>query len=151
MCTGTEHKLYFDLTGRSWHIDAGDGDLPCGEIYIAPIEEKTQGSVYFETFYLDDKIYQNVILQIADGKVQGSNHPDVEKYFSGQPEENRIVCELGIGMNPNVTDLCGYTVLDEKMAKTFHIAVGANYMFGGKNKAPDHRDFVGYGNVEVVV
>lgn len=33
-------------------------------------------------------------------------------------------CELGFGMNPNVTDLCGYTILDEKMCDTFHIAVG---------------------------
>lgn len=54
-------------------------------------------------------------------------------------------------MNPNVTDLCGYTVLDEKMAGTFHIAVGANNMFGGENKASDHVDFVGCGKVEVIL
>ena len=35
--------------------------------------------------------------------------------------------------NPNVTELCGYTPLDEKMYGTFHIAVGANNMFGGTN------------------
>ena len=67
-----------------------------------------------------------------------------------QPGENRIVCELGLGMNPNVTDLCGYTLLDEKMAGTFHIAVGANTMFGGENRATDHGDFVGRGEVEVL-
>ncbi len=53
-------------------------------------------------------------------------------------------------MNPNVTDLCGYTLLDEKMAGTFHIAVGANTMFGGENRATDHGDFVGRGEVEVL-
>lgn len=63
---------------------------------------------------------------------------------------DRIVCELGLGMNPNVTDLCGYTLLDEKMAGTFHIAVGANNMFGGENEATDHVDFVGRGEVEVI-
>ena len=67
-----------------------------------------------------------------------------------QPGENRIVCELGPGMNPNVTDLCGYTLLDEKMAGTFHIAVGANTMFGGENRATDHGDFVGRGEVEAL-
>ena len=56
-----------------------------------------------------------------------------------------------LGMNPNVTDLCGYTVLDEKMAGTFHIAVGANNMFGGENKASDHIDFVGCGKIEVIL
>ena len=54
-------------------------------------------------------------------------------------------------MNPNVTDLCGYTVLDEKMVGTFHIAVGANQMFGGENEASDHVDFVGTGILEVIV
>lgn len=45
--TGTDCVLHLDLTGRTWHIDAGDGDLPCGEVYIAPVEEKTQGTVFF--------------------------------------------------------------------------------------------------------
>lgn len=47
-------------------------------------------------------------------------------------------------------DLCGYTLLDEKMARTFHIAVGANTMFGGENRATDHGDFVGRGEVELL-
>ena len=149
--TGTDCVLYLELTGRTWHIDAGDGDLPCGEIYIAPIENKTQGCVLFDTFYLDDVKYNNVTLQVLDGEVSGSSNPDITKHFAEQPRENRVVCELGIGMNPNITALCGYTVLDEKMAGTFHIAVGANNMFGGANEAADHIDFVGYGDIEVIV
>ncbi len=149
--TGTDCVLYLELTGRTWHIDAGDGDLPCGEIYIAPIENKTQGCVLFDTFYLDDVKYNNVTLQVLDGEVSGSSNPDIAKHFAEQPRENRVVCELGIGMNPNITALCGYTVLDEKMAGTFHIAVGANNMFGGANEAADHIDFVGYGDIEVIV
>lgn len=149
--TGADSVLYLDLTGRAWHIDAGDGDLPCGEIYIAPVENKTNGNVFFETFYLDDVKYNNVILQILNGEVSDSSHAEITKHFAEQPQENRIVCELGLGMNPNVTDLCGYTVLDEKMAGTFHIAVGANNMFGGENKASDHIDFVGCGKIEVIL
>lgn len=149
--TGTDCVLHLELTGRTWHIDAGDGDLPCGEIYIAPIENKTQGSVFFDTFYLHDIKYRHVTLQISDGEVSGSSNPDIAKHFAGQPQENRVVCELGIGMNPNITALCGYTVLDEKMAGTFHIAVGANNMFGGTNIASDHMDFVGYGDIEVIL
>lgn len=149
--TGADCVLHLDLTGRKWHIDAGDGDLPCGEIYIAPVENKTYGNVFFETFYLDDVKYNNVTLQILNGEVSGSSHAEIAKHFAELPQENRIVCELGFGMNPNVTDLCGYTVLDEKMAGTFHIAVGANNMFGGKNKASNHTDFVGCGKFEVIL
>lgn len=149
--TGADCVLNLDLTGRTWHIDAGDGDLPCGEIYIAPVENKTNGNVFFETFYLDDMKYNNVTLQILNGEVFGSSHTEIAKHFAERSQENRIVCELGLGMNPNVTDLCGYTVLDEKMVGTFHIAVGANNMFGGDNKASDHIDFVGCGKIEVIL
>ncbi|MBD5149169.1 MAG: aminopeptidase [Oscillibacter sp.] len=145
--TGEDCGLTFELTGRVWHIDAGDGDLPCGEIYIAPVEDKTQGTVYFDIFYLDGARYEHVRLHIRDGQVINSNQPEINAFFERQPQENRIVCELGFGMNPNVTDLCGYTVLDEKMCGTFHIAVGANHMFGGTNEASDHIDFVGYGTI----
>lgn len=147
--TGDACTLRLDLTGRTWLIDAGDGDLPCGEVYIAPVEEKTHGTVFFETFYLDEVRYTDVTLQITDGEVTGSSCVEVAAQFARMPRENRIVCELGLGMNPNVTELCGYPLLDEKMAGTFHIAVGANTMFGGKNRATDHADFVGRGNVEV--
>ncbi len=148
--TGADCVLHFDLTGRFWHIDAGDGDLPCGEIYIPPNEKNTNGMVFFESFYLDGRQYRNVKLEIQNGEVCASNHPEVMQYFDGQPKENKIVCELGFGMNPNVTSLCGYTVLDEKAAETFHIAVGANTMFGGKNEASCHTDFVGRGKIEVM-
>ena len=148
--TGMDAVLYLNLTGRVWRIDAGDGDIPCGEIYIAPLEKQTNGNVFFETFYLDDIKYADVTLRILNGEVIDCSHRQIAKYFAQLPRENRVVCELGIGMNSNVTSLCGYTVLDEKMAGTFHIAVGANTMFGGNNKASDHIDFVGRGKIEVV-
>ena len=148
--TGGGCVLQLELTGRTWLTDAGEGDLPCGEIYIAPVEAKTNGEVFFGTLYLDDGKYTDVTLQVTNGEITGSSCEAVAAHFAGLPRENRIVCELGLGMNPNVTDLCGYTLLDEKMAGTFHIAVGANTMFGGENRAADHVDFVGRGEVEVL-
>ncbi len=147
--TGKDCELHLELAGREWLADAGDGDLPCGEIYIAPVESGTNGTVFFEEFRLDDVKYSNVTLEIRNGEVTGSSRDEITRAFAEMPRENRVVCELGLGMNPNVKDLCGYTVLDEKMAGTFHIAVGANNMFGGENTASDHVDFVGFGKVEV--
>lgn len=57
---------------------------------------------------------------------------------------------LGYELEDAQMELCGYTLLDEKMARTFHIAVGANTMFGGENRATDHGDFVGRGEVELL-
>lgn len=94
--TGENCGLSFELTDRVWHIDAGDGDLPCGEIYIAPVEDKTQGTVYFETFYLDGVKYEHVLLHIRDGLVCGSSQTEITDFFEKQPQENRVVCELGV-------------------------------------------------------
>lgn len=57
---------------------------------------------------------------------------------------------LGYELEDAQMELCGYTLLDEKMAGAFHIAVGANTMFGGESRATDHGDFVGRGEVEVL-
>lgn len=82
--------------------------------------------------------------------VVGSNHDAVTAFIQSLSPEKTVVCELGLGMNPNVTDVCGYTVLDEKMADSFHIAIGANNMFGGQNEAKMHMDFVNSGSFELL-
>ena len=148
--TGNGCVLRLEVLGREWLIDAGDGDLPCGEIYVAPVEDRTNGRVYFESLWLEDVKYTDVTLEIVNGEVSGSSNEALAKKFAEMPRENRIVCELGLGMNANVEDLCGYTLLDEKMAGTFHIAIGMNLMFGGKNEASGHTDFVGCGKIEVI-
>ena len=113
--------------------------------------DNTQKVVYdaFRKACADPFSDEPVGFKDENGEVVRSSDDKVTKAFAEMPRENRIVCELGLGMNPNVKSLCGYTVLDEKMAGTFHIAVGANVMFGGTNQATDHTDFVGKGKVEV--
>lgn len=114
------------------------------------METASQGSVFFEDLYWEGTHYRDVTLTVTDGEISGSSCPEVARRFAGMPRAERTVCELGLGMNPHVTELCGYPLLDEKMAGTFHIAVGANTMFGGRNEAADHVDFVGRGEVEVI-
>lgn len=149
--TGDKCELHFDLTGRPWHIDAGDGDWPCGEIYIAPVESKTNGKVFFDKLFIEDMgAYECVTLTVTNGKIVGSDHEAVTAFIQSLTPEKTVVCELGLGMNSNVTDVCGYTVLDEKMAGSFHIAIGANNMFGGQNEAKMHMDFVNSGSFELL-
>ena len=93
--TGEGCVLQLELTGRTWLTDAGDGDLPCGEIYIAPVEAKTNGDVFFGTLYLEGEAYTDVTLQITNGEITGSSQKAVAAHFAALPRENRIVCELG--------------------------------------------------------
>lgn len=149
--TGDQYRLQFDLSGRCWHIDAGDGDWPCGEVYIAPNETKTQGQVFFDVLYLDGVgRFENVWMKICRGSLVESNNEAINRYLRNLKPEDKVVCELGFGMNPNVTEACGYTVLDEKIKGSFHIAIGENTMFGGCNRAARHVDLVHTGPFQIM-
>ena len=149
--TGKDCVLHLDLSGRRWRIDAGDGDWPCGEIYIAPREDRSNGSIWFQELYIKEQgHFTDVKLFVEAGRIIASNHAQITDYLQKLPCDCTVLCEFGLGMNPNVTDLCGYTVLDEKMAGSFHIAIGANHMFGGSNRAPIHMDFVGRKPFEII-
>lgn len=37
-----------------------------------------------------------------------------------------------------------------KIVKASGVSAGANYMFGGENKASDHVDFVGFGKIKIL-
>lgn len=145
-----EYALSVTWTGREWLLDCGDGDLPCGEIYVAPNEGTASGKIYYGTLYIDAKRkYSNVLFTIQNGAILTSDHPEVNAFLQELQPEDKVICELGFGMNPNVTDLCGCTLLDEKMADTFHIAIGNNIMFGGTNTAEQHLDLVGKAIIEL--
>lgn len=148
--TADDCSLTFGLNNRTFIPDCGDGDWPCGELYVAPEEEKTNGKVYFEKLFVEEVgVFQDVILSVEDGRVKGCNQEEMQNWINTLSEEDRVVCELGFGYNPNITSLCGYTVLDEKMKGTFHIALGDNRMFGGKNEGTIHVDLVGKGKIEI--
>lgn len=148
--TGKDCVLEMDITDRKWYIDAGDGSLPCGEIYIAPVEENTNGTIYFEKLNVDGgEVYKDVVLTVRDGRLVDSNCKEFLAFMNSIEEENaNIVSELGIGMNPNVVNGSCTSALDETALGTFHIAFGMNHMFGGKNDCRFHMDFVTTGIIE---
>lgn len=147
--TGENCVLTMDISGREWMIDAGNGAFPCGEIYIAPVEDKTQGEIYFETFSVENLgVYKNVKLKVENGKIIDSNCQEFNEFLKELPEGSEMVAELGIGMNPNVKMIQGDSALDENALGTFHIAIGMNHLFGGKNQCPIHLDFVTTGIIE---
>lgn len=149
--TGEDCNIRFVTKGRKWIADCGDGDLPCGEVYIAPIEEATNGTVFYDKLNLKDiGVFDKVTLTIENGILTSSNNEDMNKFITSLSKEARVICELGFGMNENITSLCGYALLDEKMNNMFHIGIGNNTMFGGKNNADLHVDFVGSGRTELI-
>lgn len=146
--SGENCELTMDISGREWNIDAGEGAFPCGEIYIAPLEDKTNGRVYFSKLLLEGVgAFDNVVLTVENGVVVDSDCEAFNTYLAGLEDGARIVGELGIGMNPAVVNSGAGASLDEDALGTFHIGLGMNVMFGGTNACRSHMDFVTEGDI----
>lgn len=140
--SGDSSMLTFSIEGRKWYKDLGDGDVPCGEIYIAPVEESAEGDVFIQQFYLEGKLFNDVLLHFSRGKLIECSEDEIIEFIREFPGDCDIIGEFGIGVNYKIERVIGYAVHDEKIKGTVHIAVGMNEMFGGKNKSPLHLDFI---------
>lgn len=120
------------------------GNLPAGEVFLAPLEGTTEGRLVIEYAPLG-KLRTPLELEIRDGRVTGITGDDpfrkkLEARF-GETPDNRNIAELGIGTNDRATR--PDNILEaEKILGTIHIALGDNRGFGGTVSTPYHEDFV---------
>ena len=49
-------------------LDDGCGDFPSGEVYIAPIENNSNGDLLVSMVNLKGQIYRDVLMTFKDGK-----------------------------------------------------------------------------------
>ncbi|NDJ76177.1 MAG: aminopeptidase [Chloroflexi bacterium] len=154
---GTDLEL--DISGRQvmrdtglFHTPRAHGNLPAGECYVAPIEDRTNGVFIVDKSYPRILVHTPITLTVEQGRVvdiQGGREADrlLEMIRDGESKPNgegcRVVCELGVGTNPNAR-LQGNVLTDEKVMGTVHIAIGHNALdsYGGQNHAPIHLDGV---------
>jgi aminopeptidase len=136
---------------RQAHADTGIltkpgsfGNLPAGEVYLAPLEGTATGTLVLE-WAPTRELSSPVKLTIKEGlvtSVQGNEEfaLELERKLSERPE-NRNLAELGIGTNDRATR--PDNILEsEKILGTVHFALGDSSSFGGKVHTPFHQDFV---------
>lgn len=131
------------------------GNIPAGEVFIAPEKKSVTGKVVVDassrnrhstilvkkpfTIYIE----QGEVVNIEGGKEAKLLQESLEwaertaKYGWGI----KRLCELGIGLNPHAK-ISGSMILDEKVRKTAHVAIGSNNWFGGTVYAAIHLDQV---------
>ncbi len=148
--TQTGTALELTISTRKGHIDTGIikkpgnfSNLPAGEAYIAPVENKSNGNIVVDGSFAPIGFLKNkVTLEIKNGqivKLKGSQK--LNAVFKKYGKKERILCELGIGTNPKAK-ITGNVLEDEKVLGSIHVAFGHNLGFGGKNKAKIHLDGV---------
>jgi leucyl aminopeptidase (aminopeptidase T) len=147
---GTDLRM--SLAGREWKTDTGIlrgqgvfGNLPAGEIYIAPIEDSAEGVLVVDKCFPGLLLSEPVRMVFEKGRVMqiegGPGAEFLEKTIAQHGDSTRVIAELGIGTNPQAR-LQGNIITDEKVLGTIHVAIGRNDFLGGKNVAPTHIDGV---------
>lgn len=122
------------------------GNLPAGEVYLAPLEGESSGVMVIE-WGATRKLEQPLTLTVEGGVVVAMEGEErhrrlLEERFAGNVN-CRNIAELGIGTNDRASR--PDNVLEaEKILGTIHIALGDNTGFGGTVSAPFHEDYVFY-------
>jgi len=147
--TGTD--LTFHIGARPIHTETGIltspgdfGNLPAGEVYVAPHEGSAQGTLVVDLSLGDLTLTKPVTLSFRGGRVVdiagGAAARELEHRLESDPW-SRTVGEFGLGANPWAR-ICRRVTIDEKVLGTAHIGLGANRQFGGSNPAVTHYDCV---------
>lgn len=152
--------MTFGCAGRSAAGDDGIltapgsfGNLPAGEVYLAPVEGTSSGVMVLE-YAPSRKLAAPVRIVVKDGEAVGveGDDPlagDLLTAFAA----NRLVrniAELGIGTNDRATR--PDNILEaEKILGTVHVALGDNSGFGGRVQVPFHEDYIFFNPTLVAV
>ncbi|MEM3403238.1 MAG: aminopeptidase [Nitrososphaeria archaeon] len=162
--------LSFSIKGRRILVDDGivsdedilNGDvglnIPSGEVFIAPIEDTANGKIFFDDVTITGfGRAKSLWLTFENGKVSGykaeKGEENFAKFLDANTGEKDRIAELGIGCNPGAQYTYGSIIVDEKIYRTIHIAIGNNTgSYHGKNKASSHLDMVKFmGNGQLYV
>lgn len=143
--------ISFSKKGRKVLSDTGIfirpgsfGNLPAGEVSLAPLEGTANGRVILE-WAPTRQLKSPITLMVKDGYVVDVSGKD--KYAEhlreklSERKENGNIAEFGIGTN-DMAKRPDNILESEKILGTIHIALGDNSSFGGTVTTPLHQDFV---------
>jgi len=154
--SGLGTDITFSVSGREFQVDSGIydkpgdwGNLPAGEVYVAPVEGTGEGLVVVDGSIAGGLgVVKNPVRII----VKQGRAVEIEGFEEARALRNMLEsvrreeaynfpAELGIGCNP-AAKLSGVVLEDEKILGTVHLAFGDNSTFGGKVRAGIHIDVV---------
>ena len=145
---GTDITL--SLVGREIHLDngiihkSGDiGNLPAGEVYAAPLEGTTRGTLVIDGSMAGiGLLSEPLCMNVRNGyvtEIKGKDAGALKEILDKNGKDAYNIAELGLGMNERAT-VTGNVLEDEKVLGTVHIALGDNTSMGGIISVPSHLD-----------
>ncbi|MDX6503433.1 MAG: hypothetical protein QOE29_558 [Gaiellaceae bacterium] len=147
--------LVLRVEGRPWITDAhgsvtgNGGNFPGGEVFAAPHEDGADGVLVADVtvpYTVEGLVDEPVTLRFERGRVtsiEGGRAATMLRELVAEAGAGAdVVAEVGIGFNPTIQPR-GHVMLDEKAARTAHVAIGRNTgPYGGVNDAKIHVDCI---------
>ncbi len=140
----TDRLFVHDLKAT---VEVG-ANLPCGEIYCAPVETGADGILVIDgSFGCHGPVIAPVAITLNSGNAVDVTGEDDEvvgiiNTLMDTDAGSRTIAELGIGLNPGAR-LTTRMLEAEKAFQTAHIAFGSNEGFpGGVNHSTMHMDYL---------
>lgn len=120
------------------------GNLPSGEVYLAPWEDHTNGRVVIDGSMagigmLTEPIVVDIVNGYAETITGGKQAQELIEMLDKTGRDARAVAEFGLGTNYKAI-LTGLILEDEKVFGTIHIAFGNNITMGGRISVSSHYD-----------
>ncbi|MBC8868025.1 MAG: aminopeptidase [Planctomycetes bacterium] len=139
--------LTVEVDGRMWINCDGHENFPDGEVFTSPLEDSTQGAVFFSFPAMHEgREADGVRLEFKDGRVTDVRAKRGEEFLIAMLDQDpgaRVLGEIALGTNYAVTQSTRNTLLDEKMGGTFHLGLGAGHPeTGARNVSATHWDMV---------
>lgn len=130
----------------------GERNIPDGEVYTAPVKNSINGVVQFNTDTIYDGIFfSNIKLEFKNGEIVSAhslaNNDKLQEILA--TEGAKYMGEFALGLNPYITQPILDILFDEKIAGSFHMAIGNSYdVADNGNKSAVHWDLVQMQNKE---
>jgi leucyl aminopeptidase (aminopeptidase T) len=142
--------LTLSLDGRKGNVDDGRldspgsfGNLPCGEAFIAPLEDRGDGRLVVDGSIAGFGVLEEPVeLTVESGRLVAATGAVGERLLETLAAgEGQTVAELGVGTNGRARP-SGNVLEDEKILGSVHVAFGSSAGIGGAVEASVHIDCV---------
>ncbi len=143
---GKDTDLTLSVKGRKWINCCGERNLPDGEVYTGPVEDKVNGHIRFSYpgIYFGQEV-EDIYLEFKEGEVvKATAHKGQEILDEILKIENaRRLGEFAVGTNYGITQFTKNMLFDEKLGGTLHCALGLGFeKTGSKNQSVVHWDIL---------
>ncbi|MFT4303240.1 MAG: aminopeptidase [Candidatus Woesearchaeota archaeon] len=144
---GPNTDLTFSIKGRQGIKCFGKRNMPDGEVFIAPVEDTTEGYIHYDfPVCVYGKEIDNIKLEFKNGKVVKATATKGQDLLQKMIKLDAGACKLGefgIGTNFGIKKFIKNILFDEKIGGTIHLALGMAYPEGGgRNKSALHWDMI---------